>query len=51
MKLKKKKLSGRIYFTSNIGFQNMFDKGTEYTIGWRWKGLYNSKLIELHSAF
>ena len=27
------------------------DKGTEYIIGWKPKGVYNSKLIALHSAF
>ena len=27
------------------------DKGTEYVIGWKLKGLYNSKLIALHGAF
>ena len=27
------------------------DKGIEYVIGWKSKGLYNSKLIALHSAF
>ena len=26
-------------------------KGTEYIIGQKSKGLYNSKLIKLHSAF
>ena len=48
----------RIYFTSNDGSQNMFvyqptfnvlelkiDKGTEYVIGPKSKGLYNTKLI------
>ena len=45
---------GKIYFTSNDGLQNMFvyqptfnvlelkkDKGTEYIIGWKSKGVYN----------
>ena len=49
---------GRVYFISNDGSQNMFvyqptfhvlelknGKGTEYI-----KGIYNSKLIALHSA-
>ena len=27
------------------------DKGTEYIIGWKSKGVYNSKLIALHGAF
>ena len=27
------------------------DKGTEYIIGWKPKGVYKSKLIALHSAF
>ena len=26
-------------------------KGTEYIIGWKSKGLHNSKLIALHGAF
>ena len=47
-----------MYFTSNDGCQNMvvhqpifntlglkIDKGTEYIIGWKSKGLCNSKLI------
>ena len=27
------------------------DKGTECIIGWKLKGLYNSKLIALHGTF
>ena len=27
------------------------DKGTEYIIGWKSKGVYNSKLIALHGDF
>ena len=27
------------------------DKGTDYIISWKSKGLYNSKLIALHGAF
>ena len=27
------------------------NKGTEYIIGWKSKGVYNSKLIALHGAF
>ena len=55
---------GRIYFTSNDGYQNMFacqptfnvlelknDKPTEYIISWKLKRLYKSKLIALHGAF
>ena len=55
---------GRIYFTSNDGYQNMFacqptfnvlelknDKPTEYIISWKSKRLYKSKLIALHGAF
>ena len=54
---------GRIYFTSNDGYQNMFiyqptfdmlelrkNKGTENIIGSEWKGVYNSKLIALHGV-
>ena len=54
----------RIYFTSKDGSQNMFvykstfnmlelkiDKGTDYIISWKSKGLYKSKLIALHGAF
>ena len=46
------------------GFQNMFvyqpirntselkeDKGTEYVLGWKSKGLYTSKLTPLYSTF
>ena len=55
---------GRIFFTSNDESQNIFvyqptlnvlelkkDKVTEYTIGWKSKGLYNSKLRALHGVF
>ena len=55
---------GRIYFPSNDGSQNVFvyqptfdvlelktEKGTEYIIGWKAKGLYSSKLIALLVAF
>ena len=51
---------GRIYFISDDGFQNIFfyqpsfnvlelkiDKGAEYIIGWKPKGVYNYKLINL----
>ena len=27
------------------------DKGTEYVIGWKSKGVYNSKLTSWHGAF
>ena len=53
-------LLGRIYFISDDGFQNIFfyqpsfnvlelkiDKGAEYIIGWKPKGVYNYKLINL----
>ena len=55
---------GRIYFPSNDGSQNVFvyqptfdvlelktEKGTEYIIGWKAKGLYSSKLTALLVAF
>ena len=55
---------GRIYFTSNDGFQNTFayqptidtlelkkDKGTDCVLSWKWKRLYNSKLKLLYTAF
>ena len=54
---------GRIYFTIVDGSQNMFfyqptfnvlelknDKGTEYIISWKSKGIYDSKLIVLIGA-
>ena len=55
---------GRIYFRSNDGSQNLFvyqprvkivlelktDRGTEYIIDWKSKGVYNSKFIALHGA-
>ena len=54
---------GRIYFTSNDGFQNMFvyqpifntlkykNMSTEYIISWKLKGVYNSKLKGLNCNF
>ena len=52
------------FFFSGDGFQNMFvyqptfnmlelreDKGTVYVIGWKWKGVYISKLILFHATF
>ena len=27
------------------------DKGTDYVIGWKLKGLFKSKLLPLHGAF
>ena len=55
---------GRIYFTKNDGTQNTFvyqptldalelkkDKGIENTVRWKSKGVYNSKIKPLHSAF
>ena len=55
---------GRIYFTSNDGFQNPFvyqptldtlelnkDKGTDYILSWKSKGVYTSKLKPLYTAF
>ena len=56
-------LLGRMYITSNDGFQNMFvyqptinsikykNRSTEYVISWKSKGVYNSKLIALNSDF
>ena len=54
----------RIYFTSNDGSQNTFvyepaldlselkkDKGTDYVLSWKSKGVYNSKLKPLYTAF
>ena len=54
-------LLGRMYFTSDDGSQSMLfyqptlnmlelkkDKSNEYVIGWKSKGVYNSKLIALH---
>ena len=50
-------LLGRMYFTSNDGSQNTFvyqlnfdavelkkDKGIDYVLSWKSKGIYNSKL-------
>ena len=55
---------GRIYFTSNDGSQNMLDypprldtleskkdKGTDYVLILKSKGVYNSKLKPLYTAF
>ena len=55
---------GTMYFTSNDGSENMFvyqptfnmlelrkDKITEYVIGWKSKGVHNSKCIALRGAF
>ena len=57
-------LLGRIYFTSNDGFQNTFvypptldtlelkkDKGTAYIFSWKSKGVFNSKLKPLYTTF
>ena len=51
-------------FLGDDGFQNMFvyqptlrmlelkkDKGTDYVIGWKSKGLLKSKLLPFHGAF
>ena len=32
-------------------FEGKIDKGTEYVIGWKSKGAYNSKLSALNVAF
>ena len=55
---------GRIYFTSNDGSQNTLvyqptldilelkkDKGTDYVLRWKSKGVFNSKLKSLYTAF
>ena len=55
---------GRIYFTSNDGSQNAFiyqptldtfelkeGKGTDFVLCWKSKGLYNSKIKPLYTAF
>ena len=48
---------GRIYFTSNVyqstldTFQLKKDKGTDYVLSWKWKGVFNSKLKPLYTAF
>ena len=55
---------GRTYFASNDGSQNTFvyqptldtlelkkDKGTDYVLSWKSKGVYNSKLKPFHTAF
>ena len=54
---------GRIYITSNNGSQITFahqwthdtlelkkDKGTDYALSWKSKGVFNSKLKLLHTA-
>ena len=54
----------RIYFTSNGGSQNTFFyqptlatlelkkyEGTDYVLSWKSKGVYNSKLKPLYTAF
>ena len=54
----------RIYFTSNDRSQNMFiyqptldtlelkkDKGTDYVLSWKSKGVFNSKLTPSYTAF
>ena len=54
---------GNIFFGDD-GFQNMFvyqltfstleltdDKGNDYVIGWKSKGVYSSKLTPLYTAF
>ena len=51
---------GRIYFTSNDGSQNTFvyqprldvlelkkDKGTDYVLSWKLKGMFNYKLLAI----
>ena len=53
-----------MYFTSNDGYRNMFvfeptldlleskkDKGTDYILSWKSKGIYNSKLKSLYTAY
>ena len=55
---------GRIYLTSNDGSQNTFvyqptldtlelkkDKGSDYVLSWKSKGVFNSKLKPLYTAF
>ena len=55
---------GRIYFTSNDGSQNTFvyqptfdtlelkkDKGTDYVLSWKSKGMFNFKLKPLYTTF
>ena len=54
---------GRMYFTSNDGSQNTFvyqptldtlelkkDKGTDYLLGWKSSGVFNSKLKALYTS-
>ena len=54
----------RMYFTTNDESQNMFvyqptldtlelkkDKDTDYVLSWKSKGVYNSKLKPLYTAF
>ena len=48
---------GRIYFTSNVyqstldTLQLKKDKGTDYVLRWQSKGVFNSKLKPLYTAF
>ena len=55
---------GKIYFTNNDGSQNTFacqptldvlelkkEKGTDYVLSWKSKGVSNSKLKPLYTAF
>ena len=55
---------GRIYFTSTDGSQNTFvyqptldtlelkkDKGNDYVLSWKLKGVFNSKLKSLYPTF
>ena len=55
---------GRIYFTNNDGSKNISvyqptldtlelkkDKGTDYVLSWKLKGVFNSKLKPLDTAF
>ena len=55
---------GRMYFTSNDGSQNTFvyqptldtlelkkDKGTDYILSWKSRGVYNCKPKSLYNAF
>ena len=40
-----------VYQTTFNMLELKIDKCTEYIIGWKSKGVYNSKLIELHGTF
>ena len=52
---------GRTYFTSNDGSQNTFvyqptlelrkEKGSDYALSWKSKGVFNSKLRQSYTAF